>query len=372
MKEINIAKVIVFKRREKGITQDELASFIGVSKASVSKWETGQSYPDVTFLPQLASYFGISVDELMDYKPQLSKEEIRKLYLRLSGDFAIKPFEEVLNSCRSVIKKYFACYPLLTQMGILLINHAPLSGSSEEALALCEEAKELFRRVCVESEDLELTRLAAYMQALCCISSGDNASVFSLLGEKVTLNLPNEPLIAAAYRANGKNEEAKAVLQAGIFQNIVVLYNLFSSYLPLCTENPTRLDETIKRALKIAEAFDLKRLHPGLYSAFLLSAAQTCMAVGKRDSAIEMLELYTETVVGNIYPMKLHGDSYFDLLDTWLSELDLGNSLPRNEKTIRKSMHEAVECNPAFKELSELPRFGFIIDKLKSNCYDEI
>ena len=66
MKEINIAKVLVKKRKEKGITQDQLANYIGVSKASVSKWETEQSYPDVTFLPQLAAYFNISIDELMD------------------------------------------------------------------------------------------------------------------------------------------------------------------------------------------------------------------------------------------------------------------------------------------------------------------
>ncbi|MHC1772911.1 MAG: helix-turn-helix domain-containing protein [Flexilinea sp.] len=73
MKEINIANVLVNKRKEKGITQDELANYIGVSKASVSKWETGQSYPDVTFLPQLAAYFNISIDDLMDYKPQMTK-----------------------------------------------------------------------------------------------------------------------------------------------------------------------------------------------------------------------------------------------------------------------------------------------------------
>ena len=67
MKEINIARKLTTKRREKGITQEELALYIGVSKASVSKWETGQSYPDITFLPQLATYFNISIDELMGY-----------------------------------------------------------------------------------------------------------------------------------------------------------------------------------------------------------------------------------------------------------------------------------------------------------------
>ena len=62
MKELNIAKVIVENRRKKGLTQDELAAYMGVSKASVSKWETGQCYPDITFLPILATYFNISIE----------------------------------------------------------------------------------------------------------------------------------------------------------------------------------------------------------------------------------------------------------------------------------------------------------------------
>lgn len=69
MKEINIAKILIAKRREKGITQDELATYIGVTKASVSKWETSQSYPNITFLPQLAIYFNIIIDELIGYAP---------------------------------------------------------------------------------------------------------------------------------------------------------------------------------------------------------------------------------------------------------------------------------------------------------------
>ena len=43
MKEINIARTIINKRKEKGLTQDELAGHIGVSKAAVSKWEIGVS-----------------------------------------------------------------------------------------------------------------------------------------------------------------------------------------------------------------------------------------------------------------------------------------------------------------------------------------
>ena len=76
MKEIKLAEVLAAKRHEKGVTQDELAAYVGVSKASVSKWETGHSYPDITLLPVLASYFDISIDRLMSYSPQLTKPEI--------------------------------------------------------------------------------------------------------------------------------------------------------------------------------------------------------------------------------------------------------------------------------------------------------
>ena len=65
MKEINLARILTQKRKEKGLTQDDLASYVGVSKASVSKWETGQSFPDILLLPILATYFNISIDELI-------------------------------------------------------------------------------------------------------------------------------------------------------------------------------------------------------------------------------------------------------------------------------------------------------------------
>lgn len=53
------------KRKEKGITHEKLAEYIGVSKASVSKWESGQSYPGILLLLELATFFNISVDELL-------------------------------------------------------------------------------------------------------------------------------------------------------------------------------------------------------------------------------------------------------------------------------------------------------------------
>ena len=86
MKEINLGHILIENRHKRGITQDELASYIGVSKAAVSKWETGTTYPDITLLPQLATYFNISIDELIGYEPQMTKEQIREAYVKAYQD----------------------------------------------------------------------------------------------------------------------------------------------------------------------------------------------------------------------------------------------------------------------------------------------
>ena len=79
MEQMNIGENILRLRRERRITQEVLADFVGVTKASVSKWETNQSKPDILLLPQLAAFFGVTVDELLGYESQLSKEQIQKL-----------------------------------------------------------------------------------------------------------------------------------------------------------------------------------------------------------------------------------------------------------------------------------------------------
>ncbi|MGQ0518859.1 transcriptional regulator, partial [Bacillus sp. D-CC] len=77
------------------------------------KWETGQSYPDITFLPLLASYFNISIDELISYKPQMKQEDIKNLYHRLAEAFSERPFDEVMIECRGIIKKYYSFIRIL-------------------------------------------------------------------------------------------------------------------------------------------------------------------------------------------------------------------------------------------------------------------
>lgn len=63
-------------RKQRGISQQQLAEVLGVSFQSVSKWENSITMPDITLLPMLAEYFEVTVDELLGLKP-LPGEEYR-------------------------------------------------------------------------------------------------------------------------------------------------------------------------------------------------------------------------------------------------------------------------------------------------------
>ena len=61
-------------RKEKGMTQLELARQMGVTDKAVSKWERNLSFPDVASLPKLAEVLGTSVDELLEVKTAAQEE----------------------------------------------------------------------------------------------------------------------------------------------------------------------------------------------------------------------------------------------------------------------------------------------------------
>ena len=93
-----IGKRIASLRKEKGLSQEELAGMLGLSGQAVSKWENDQTCPDISLLPQLANILEVSVDELLSGKqeivplvqilPQDQRKDLKDMILRVSIDSA--------------------------------------------------------------------------------------------------------------------------------------------------------------------------------------------------------------------------------------------------------------------------------------------
>ena len=65
--DILIGENIKRLRTVRNLTQEQLAEALNVSSVAVSKWERGDTMPDISMLPRLAYYFRVSIDELMSY-----------------------------------------------------------------------------------------------------------------------------------------------------------------------------------------------------------------------------------------------------------------------------------------------------------------
>ena len=92
-------------RKEKGLTQETLADFLGVSFQTISKWERGETYPDITTLPVIASFFNITIDDLLGVD-KVKKEQKINEYLELYDTMKLKDLSLTYEKYREAVKEF--------------------------------------------------------------------------------------------------------------------------------------------------------------------------------------------------------------------------------------------------------------------------
>lgn len=364
MNALKLADNIARLRRERKLTQEELADFLGVTKASVSKWENHQSTPDILLLPQLASFFDVTVDELLGYEAQMSKEQIRKCYLELSGDFVKLPFEEAMKKIHTLQHRYYACYPFLLEICILYLNHFMLAEKEEERRQVLREAETLCDRILNCCSDVAVCEDAMALRAMLNLQLGKTAEVMEAL-ESISLpgrlSEQNDSLLIQAYMQAGEIEKAKNHTQVRIYLSLLNLIETQIYFLALYENDLKRCEESIRRGRGIIELYDLEHLHPNSAAQFYFQAAIVFIKNGEKKKTLEMLDSFSRCVIRLLDGNKtlLHGDAYFDRLDVWIENLPLGDQAPRDLTLARKSALQSLE-HPLFSELKQETAFQHI------------
>ncbi len=77
---MKLNETLLMLRKQKGLTQEELSEALFVSRAAVSKWESGRGYPGIDSLMEIAKFFGVTVDDLLSGEEilTLAREETKK------------------------------------------------------------------------------------------------------------------------------------------------------------------------------------------------------------------------------------------------------------------------------------------------------
>lgn len=120
---IKIGSFLKELRKEKALTQEQLAEMFGVSSRSVSRWENGNTMPELGILVELADYYGVDIKEIID--GERKSEIIEKETLRKVADYA--EAEKKLAVKRRCIVTFLgtAVFMLSIAMGCILFPQLP-------------------------------------------------------------------------------------------------------------------------------------------------------------------------------------------------------------------------------------------------------
>ncbi len=112
-------------RKEKDLSQEMLAERLGVTFQAVSRWERAETYPDITMLPALANFFGVTVDELLGTKELVEEQEVAKIIAQCQEYDTHYQGEELAKAVEEGLKKYPGNFRLMAWYVYAFQNRKP-------------------------------------------------------------------------------------------------------------------------------------------------------------------------------------------------------------------------------------------------------
>lgn len=209
-------------RRERNMTQEQLAEAMSVSAAAVSKWENGQSVPDIAVLTALADFFEVSLDALVGYTAQpCRRAEVIERIGRLSRQ---KRYPEAIAEAKEALRRYpnhfGVVYAAGRMYGFYGLEHRE-QDALRTAITLMERAMALIGQnsdPAIRAENLWTnmglyhTGLEEQEEAIRCYEAGNIAGV-------------NDVAIAGCRAALGQYDTALPMLTQGLIGSVTRQFN---------------------------------------------------------------------------------------------------------------------------------------------------
>lgn len=240
--EIRIGNKIRELRKKHRLTQEQLADNIGVSFQAVSKWENDIALPDITLIPVIANYFGVSTDEVLCYDSTEKDNEIKNLVDK-SYEFRETDPEEGRRILESGLKKYPDNDILLNNL-LYVINY---SENPDETISLASRL--IDKTNCFEVK-YDALRFLAYAYN----AKGDSQSAVAALEQIPEIYFTK--LSEMAFILDGKLKYDAAEKQKWIsFETLIQMMWKIAEYYLSEGEKEKAVEET-ERVLKLLAALE--------------------------------------------------------------------------------------------------------------------
>ena len=194
--QIRIGEKIRTLRKQKNLSQETLAAALGVTFQAVSKWESGTTMPDVALIPAIASFFGVSTDELFDFNRYEAEEKVMAICRE-----AWKIRDERPEEAEAILRRGLKQFPGNDILLNNLLCVIPVPARAEEAIAIC--------RALTEGSSYDDVRLDAWrIMAQAYESLGEYAMMKDALGHIPEIYFTRLELDAHMLRGEERLEPA--------------------------------------------------------------------------------------------------------------------------------------------------------------------
>jgi len=140
---MNIGETIKKLRKQKDMTQEQLAEYLNISPQAVSRWEINSTLPDITLVPMLANIFDVTTDMLFGVDIDAKEKRIEAIVKEANNHFYKHQYDEAEKLLRAALKEYPNSCKLMDSLALALtINkdyYGDRNGNEEEIIILSEK-----------------------------------------------------------------------------------------------------------------------------------------------------------------------------------------------------------------------------------------
>lgn len=345
---MSIGSTIKKLRRERNMTQEQLAEYLGITANAVSQWECDRTAPDISQLPMLARILQVTTDRLLGVNFSRDEEEIERIGRESFDFYRVGQREKAIEIVRNGLKQYPKSFRLMARLAESLIG---LPGYEEELEGLCDR----ILKDCTESRP----RDHAYrLKIILCGQREQYGEV-----KKLANNLPHiwasrEELLLHFYHEDSEAHRMELVECAKMYlRSLAVCLRHISNTSGYTTEEKIQIRTQIIGVLQI--------LHPEkdyCDEAVILAEEHRMIAalyahLGERGRALDALESMYE-----------YARCYEAYTGKHTSPAFRGYQVPKWAPTeysyCRDDLIPRITNTPSFDPLREEPRYARVIEKL--------